>query len=215
ARMKSTDDPMPPSSSAKATAAELKAFTKWIADDFPHGSCNTADAGKTASKDAGTSKTDAGTKTDAGASTSDAGSTDAGFTSVCTSGVTWSSTEKGSKMNPGRTCITCHNNIAGEPFLQVAGTVYPTLHEPDKCYGVVGASVVLTDANGRKVTLKTGATGNFTLSTAAIPLVFPLKVKVTNNGMERAMVASVPHGDCNACHTEAGKNGAPGRILLP
>ena len=32
---------------------------------------------------------------------------------------------------------------------------------------------------------------------------------------ERAMVAAQTSGDCNSCHTLAGTNGAPGRIMLP
>lgn len=212
ARMKSSDDPMPPGAAPKATSTELKAFTKWIADDMPRGTC-----GKTTKKDAGsTTKKDAGTvPKDGGTTKPDAGQPDAGPTSVCTSGVMWASSEKSSKMNPGRACITCHKNVAGDPILQIGGTIYPTLHEPDKCQGAAGASVVVTDATGRKITLTTGSTGNFTLSTAATALVFPVDVKVTKHGIERAMTKPAPHGDCNACHTEAGTNGAPGRILLP
>jgi predicted CXXCH cytochrome family protein len=29
------------------------------------------------------------------------------------------------------------------------------------------------------------------------------------------MVGKVTSGDCNSCHTTAGANGAPGRILVP
>jgi hypothetical protein len=40
-------------------------------------------------------------------------------------------------------------------------------------------------------------------------------------GRERAMIGAVPHGDCNACHTQTGTTTvtggvkAPGRILIP
>ena len=31
----------------------------------------------------------------------------------------------------------------------------------------------------------------------------------------RAMLGSVTSGDCNSCHTQDGRNGAPGRVLAP
>ena len=43
----------------------------------------------------------------------------------------------------------------------------------------------------------------------------PFTAKVTYQGRERAMTAPQTSGDCNGCHTQAGANGAPGRITLP
>jgi uncharacterized membrane protein len=37
-------------------------------------------------------------------------------------------------MHPGGACITCHT-IKGGPAFKVAGTVFPTLHEPNDCNG--------------------------------------------------------------------------------
>ena len=51
----------------------------------------------------------------------------------CTSGNDWSSGE-GPTMRPGEACISCHS-ASGGPRLAVAGTVYPTAHEPDDCDG--------------------------------------------------------------------------------
>jgi hypothetical protein len=66
------------------------------------------------------------------------------------------------------------------------------------------------------VSLTSNSSGNFTLSTAAATqLVFPVTVKVMINGKTREMIGAAPDGDCNRCHTEAGANGAPGRILAP
>lgn len=194
-RMRSRSDPMPPGRAPKATTAELAAFSEWVADGMPRATCAPKPA------------RDAGTKPAA----PDAGEP----ASVCTSGTTWTGAEASSRMNPGRACIACHAAAAGRPILQIGGTVYPSLHEPDRCYGAEGAFVVVTDATGRAVTLPTGSTGNFTLSASVAALVHPIKVKVVRNGIERAMQGSPPHGDCNGCHTETGKNGAPGRILLP
>lgn len=141
---------------------------------------------------------------------------DAGPQTVCTSGLTWTGGPPSSRMNPGRACIACHTKISGAPIVQIGGTVYPSLNEADKCYGVqVPAYVVVKDATGRSVTLSTGATGNFSLSTTVAPLVYPITVKVVRNGKTRVMQSSPPHGDCNACHTATGDKGAPGRILEP
>ncbi len=120
-------------------------------------------------------------------------------------------------MNPGRACITCHQQQEGKSIVQVGGTVYPTLREPNLCYGVdgpaVGATVVITDAAGQVFTMPVGATGNFSLRSGTVQM--PFRAKVIRNGVERKMNTPQSTGDCNSCHTETGLNGAPGRILLP
>jgi hypothetical protein len=101
------------------------------------------------------------------------------------------------------------------PSLTIAGTVYPTAHEPDLCNGANGsngARVVITGADGQTQTLTPGASGNFNSRTAVKT---PFKAKVTYMGRERAMASSQTSGDCNSCHTQNGANSAPGRILLP
>ena len=41
---------------------------------------------------------------------------------------------------PGRACVSCHDMQDGEdvPAFAIGGTVFPTVHEPDECYGVDG-----------------------------------------------------------------------------
>ena len=77
----------------------------------------------------------------------------------------WTKGNHGSdEMNPGRACIACHSTMNG-PDLTIAGTVYPTAHEPDLCYGADGSndvSVVITGADGQTVTLTPILSGNFT-----------------------------------------------------
>jgi hypothetical protein len=117
-------------------------------------------------------------------------------------------------MNPGRACIMCHSTMNG-PALTIAGTVYPTAHEPDLCNGANGsngARVVITGADGVTQTLTPGVSGNFNSRTRVMT---PFKAKVTYMGRERAMAAAQTSGDCNSCHTQTGANAAPGRILLP
>lgn len=219
-RMKATSEPMPPNKANAATAGELDAFAKWIAAGLPAGTCvaKKPDAGAGGTSSGGSSGATGAPGAPGATGPADAGHVDAGATSgTCTSGLTWSPTNTpGTRMNPGKACVSCHQAATGGPILQIGGTVYPDLDEPDLCYGTqVPAYVVIKDATGRSVTLTTGATGNFTLSTSAAALTYPIKVKVVRNGKENAMVSSPPHGDCNACHTASGKNGAPGRIIAP
>jgi hypothetical protein len=129
----------------------------------------------------------------------------------CTSNRMWTNGDLGSTlMHPGRTCIACHIGTPA-PVLTIAGTVYPSAHEPDDCFGAA-ATVAITDANGRTVSLIANSSGNF-LTEQSVAL--PFFAKVMKNGQERAMQAAQTVGDCNSCHTVDGANGAPGRIFLP
>jgi hypothetical protein len=141
----------------------------------------------------------------------------------CTSGIQWTGgTRESPDMQPGEPCVACHTR--GEaPRLAFGGTVYPTAHEPSQCYGATkgGATVVVTDANGKSVTATVNAAGNF-FARATAALTAPLKAKVVFMGRERIMLSAVPSGDCNVCHTQQGTTTlatpsipAPGRIILP
>ena len=46
-------------------------------------------------------------------------------------------------------------------------------------------------------------------------LALPYRAKVVVGGRERVMLTPQTNGDCNACHTQAGAEGAPGRIIVP
>jgi len=134
---------------------------------------------------------------------------------VCTSMKTWTRGNDGApEMNPGKACIDCHGRGEG-PGFSIAGTVYPTVNEPDLCYGASsssGAQIVITGADGKTQTLTPNTAGNF-YSQVAVALPFSAKV-VSANGT-RAMTATQTSGDCNSCHTQTGASGAPGRIMLP
>jgi len=134
---------------------------------------------------------------------------------ICTSGRTWTGGNEGSPlMNPGMACNQCHSSGEG-PRLSIAGTVYPTVREPDRCDGAdasSGAQVVITGADGHTLTLSPNAAGNFYTSTSVAA---PYRAKVVTATGERAMTAAQTSGDCNSCHTQVGANGAPGRIMLP
>lgn len=132
---------------------------------------------------------------------------------TCTSGTMWTGGNSESPlMHPGDACIQCHRSGEG-PWFTIAGTVYPTAHEPNDCNGSHGgASVQITDANGLVMSLAVNSSGNF--FTSAL-LKFPVTAKVIANGKERVMVATQASGDCNTCHTQTGTSMAPGRIVLP
>jgi hypothetical protein len=132
------------------------------------------------------------------------------FSARCTSGVTWNGVTEDQNMRPGEACPTCHSNF------YLAGTVYPTGHEPNDCDGVdgltTGVTVVVTDATGNVITLYPNAVGNFYTSITITP---PFHAKVVLNGEERVMPVAQTTGSCNTCHTQSGAHGAPGRITLP
>ena len=150
--------------------------------------------------------------------TDDAG-TDPGFDTptVCTSGTNWTRGDRGSSlMHPGGACITCHDQRNQAPSFTIAGTVFPTAHEPDDCNGASGttsgAQIVITDANGKITKIAVNSVGSFYLQGS---VALPFRAKVVVGTRERAMFASQKSGDCNSCHTEKGENSAPGRIVLP
>ena len=134
---------------------------------------------------------------------------------TCTSGTSWQGGNEGSsRMHPGVACISCHSTSREAPRFALAGTVYPTGHEPDNCNaaGVSGAQVIITDAGGATTTLAVNSVGNFYLERN---IALPYHAQVVSNGKTRAMSAQQTSGDCNSCHTQSGANSAPGRITLP
>ncbi|WP_053238376.1 hypothetical protein [Sandaracinus amylolyticus] len=193
---------MPPVG-ARVAEAQIAAFEAWIADGMPAGTCAVDDPWSTPVQ--------------------------------CTSMRTWTDgDDKSPEMKPGGTCVSCHAREADEPLFWAAGTVYPTAHEPDDCNGADtrGAAIVeITDAEGRVSRLAPNRAGNFFLvrpsdedddedevepgGALATQFAYPYTVRVLYEGRERAMLTPQTSGDCNACHTTAGTNGAPGRILLP
>src|ERR1051325_199188 len=191
-RMRNTAAQMPPPPATTVSGAEITAFQSWVMAGTPSGDCT--GGGK--------------------------GPFDGPV--VCTSGTHWTGgSEESPLMHPGRACIACHASPGGgsiapregtPPLFRVAGTVYPTGHEPDECFGATTATVEVTDATGAVTRLSVNAAGNF-FSLAALPA--PIHVAVTAGGKRRAMSASPPTGDCNSCHTQDGANLAPGRIALP
>lgn len=136
-------------------------------------------------------------------------------TSTCTSGQQWTGGNAESPtMNPGQACIACHSTGEG-PAFRIAGTVYGTLNAADNCGGESsGVQVEIKDADGGVLLLTANSAGNFFYESRT-PLALPYTAKLIFSGGERAMGGAQTDGDCNACHTAAGLNGAPGRVAVP
>lgn len=180
---------MPPPPAASPAATSIAAFEAWLNAGMPAGSCEI---------DGGTNPYDTPL--------------------TCSSGATWQGGGEGSsRMSPGMACISCHSRSGDEaPLFGVAGTVYPTAHEPDNCYGIGGLSsgirVIITDANGREIPLSPNSAGNFSYEGV---IALPYRARVVAGTQSRAMSAAQTSGDCNNCHTQNGSNSAPGRIMAP
>lgn len=191
-RMQNAARPMPPGGQLASTQVAI--IDSWVKAGMPAGSCQTPDAGPDPFAEP----------------------------PRCSSETYWADGNSGSsRMNPGKACVSCHsarnaNEGKEEAPGNVGGTVYPTAHEPDLCSStsLVGAEVVLTGADGRVVTARVNSAGNFFLWNETV-LARPYRAKVVYQGRERVMATPQMSGDCNSCHTQAGTNGAPGRILAP
>ncbi len=141
--------------------------------------------------------------------------------SVCTSGKTYIGDEN-ANMRPGEACNTCHRQKRKRIFT-IAGTVYPTGHEPNDCVGVNNASVrvIVTDGTGKETTIPVGTRNNGTFTLEGATFTKPVHVRVESaDGSKKRLMATELNlaggdGDCNSCHTEAGTNKAPGRIAAP
>ena len=204
ARMISTTRPMPPAPAATPDAEEIQTMAEWVAAGTPRGVlCTESPDG---GAEAGTVPAEAGAGSDGGG---------------CTSGVRWTNGNDGSaSMHPGVACNACHQRSAG-PNLRFAGTVYRASHDVDDCNGAAPPptlTVEITDKVGRKLTATVNASGNFLVERPkgdGNRFSAPYRARITDGVNTRAMGGSVTSGDCNSCHTAAGANGAPGRILAP
>jgi hypothetical protein len=191
---------MPPKPQAAPTAAEQSSFAAWVSAGMPKQGCTTpVDAGVVS-----TNPYDTPLK--------------------CTSGTTWTRGDRGSSsMHPGVACIACHAMNGEAPRYAIAGTVFPSAHEPDDCNGAASSSsgalsVLITEANGTTHSLPVNTAGNFyyqgTIAT-------PYNAQVVAGSAVRVMTHTQTSGDCNGCHTvngssnTTGATSAPGRIMAP
>lgn len=189
-RMQDMTRPMPPAPTMTVPQKDIDAFAAWVTAGQPSKKCETMQPDDPFAKPP-----------------------------MCSSGKTYMGGTPKDQMNPGLACLTCHKDKRKAAEVTLAGTVYITGHEPDKCLGgpasgMPAAEVEITDANKRVVTLPVNASGNF-LYRGAMPLALPYTAVVKWNGKTRPMKTPQMNADCNSCHTQDGANGAPGRIALP
>jgi hypothetical protein len=137
----------------------------------------------------------------------------------CSTGQWWQhrgDDEAGSRMNPGRACISCHQDSGEDdaPLFAFAGTVMGDLRDDNLCRGVEGVTVQILDSDDVAVAqTTTNAAGNFFLRN---PEVRPFRVRLLYQGRTREMLGHQDAvGDCMACHTAEGQSGAPGRVVAP
>ncbi len=144
---------------------------------------------------------------------SDPAGGDTAHAGACSSDSWWTRGNAGSSvMRPGGDCIGCHKQM-GAPRYDVAGTVYREYDEPDDCDGAMGIVVEVTGADGRVFRVRTNGAGNFTLRDSALR--FPATTRVIEGDRVLEMSGEIDHGDCAACHTAEGREGAPGRVVTP
>ncbi|MDP2315350.1 MAG: carboxypeptidase-like regulatory domain-containing protein [Pseudomonadota bacterium] len=146
------------------------------------------------------------------AATGCAGPTDGTDTGACSSGSYWTGGDEESPlMNPGQSCIACHDRGEG-PTFTVAGTVMGDYGDVDDCDGVEGVTVRLTDADGAVHEATSNAAGNFYLNDA---IAMPYTVELESDAGVSTMSTAPTTGDCASCHTADGAEGAPGRVVAP
>jgi hypothetical protein len=208
-RMKDTVSPMPPAYAPQVTAAELAAFEAWVNARRPAGACEV--------------DVDAGLGFDAGPPPLTC------LSDALAPRPTTANPRGGPQMAPGLACSACHRgqNFQGQnpggllgmtPPFDVGGTVYAALNEKDLCLSSVGDAglvvEVLDDAGVVVLSAPVNAAGNFYVPLdAGLPI--PYAARVRRGAAVRVMTTLQTDGDCNTCHTEYGREGAPGRILAP
>jgi mono/diheme cytochrome c family protein len=149
-------------------------------------------------------------------------------------------TSGSSLMQPGVACINCHSRSGGDddliakdgdgeggeggeggPRFTIAGTVFPSAHEPNQCYGSASRAPPSSSstAPASPSPPPVNSAGNFFSSTSR-PRPLPRQGRPSRDA-SASCSAWCPTGHCNMCHTQTGATvvsggmRAPGRILLP
>lgn len=148
-------------------------------------------------------------------------------TDVCASGLRWAGElTPNEEMYPGRDCVGCHRDNDG-PELLAGGTVYGVL-DPEgtrttqnDCFGVEGARVTISAADGQVLQTLTNRAGNFFFEGRESSLVTPFRVEIEytlpdGRPSQQFMATSPSYGGCARCHSPqavATPDAEPGRTL--
>jgi hypothetical protein len=140
---------------------------------------------------------------------------------LCASGKRWiGGLTPHKEMYPGHDCVGCHRDYDG-PELMLGGTIYG-LPDPDgarttqyDCFGVEGAQVTVTAADGQILTTRTNRAGNFFFEGRQDSLAKPFTVLVEYTAPDgtytREPMNSRPsYGGCARCHTPGHSEPTPG-----
>jgi hypothetical protein len=97
--------------------------------------------------------------------------------------------------NAGQECQGCHAPGGGAPTFYLGGTLY---NAATGGAAVAGATIRVTDANGKQVNIVSATNGNFWTTTV---LAYPVHVEASLCPSTLPMSASVSgNGACNNCH---------------
>jgi hypothetical protein len=148
---------------------------------------------------------------------------------VCASGLRWAGElTPNEEMYPGHDCVGCHRAKDGPEFL-AAGTIYGVV-DPEgtrttrnDCFGLEGAHVSITGADGHVFQTVTNRAGNFFFEGREELLVKPFRVVIgydlPGGGASREPMATSPsYGGCARCHNpeaDPTPDAGPGRTLGP
>jgi hypothetical protein len=121
-----------------------------------------------------------------------------------------------SLMEPGGNCIQCHSDNDG-PHFTFAGTVMAASNDDTNCAGISNVLVRIKGADGKTLEMTTNGNGNFYSDVSIGSISFPYTAEVTRGGKTVSMLTPRARSEtnCASCHTAAGANGAPGRIVAP
>ena len=112
--------------------------------------------------------------------------------------------------NAGTACQNCHGTgVGGAPIFTMGGTLSGT---STGVGAIVGATIIITDANGQEHKIISANNGNFW---SKQPLAYPIKVSASLCPDTKPMITEVTEpGDCNSsgCHA---LNAPSGRVHLP
>jgi hypothetical protein len=120
---------------------------------------------------------------------------------------------RGPLHRPGQPCTFCHDGALGDPpQFSVAGTIYQTA---DGTTALSGATVSLTDVDGKTYVATTNAAGNFYVTPTAYSPHYPMRVGVTSAGVTVNMQSHIGWASsCAACHVDPAGPDSPGHVYF-
>jgi hypothetical protein len=119
----------------------------------------------------------------------------------------------GPNHRPGQPCLLCHDGKFGDAReFSVAGTVFENAGSKQ---GMSGVTVTLTDADGKKGTMRTNTAGNFYAAPSEWTPRYPVKVALSFGDKTVQMTSHVGRdGSCAGCHFDPQGPDTPGHVYF-